>query len=102
MGDADLDMPQVIDRGEDGAVSPEELADSFRTQAWHLMERHPVVGAHLVLAAAALAPICDDERDVAEELSDLIADFTVELGMLHARAKAHRATEAWEVAYGTC
>jgi len=83
----------MIDRGDDRPVSAEDLADDFRTQSYHLMERHPIVGAHLVLAAASLAPTCDDERDVAEEFSDLIADFAVELGRLHAQAKALRMRE---------
>ncbi|TVV76423.1 hypothetical protein [Sphingomonas solaris] len=102
MGNADRSNQAMIDQGEDGPVSPEDLADSFRTQSYHLMELHPIVGAHLVLAAASLAPTCDDERDVAEEFSDLIAEFAIELRRLHARTKALRMVEAREVSHGTC
>ncbi len=102
MGLADRNGPALIERGEDGPISAEDLADSFRAQAWHLTERHPMVGACLVLAAASLAPTCDDERDVADEFSDLIADFAGELGRLHAREKARRLAATQEVPRGTC
>lgn len=99
---ADRNDHEMIDRGEDGPVSRQDLADDFRTQSYHLMEQYPIVGAHLVLAAASLAPTCDDERDVAEEFSDLIDDFAAELGRLHARAKALRAVSGQEVTHGAC
>jgi len=45
------------------------LADSFRTQSFHLMEAHPIAAAHLFLAAASIAPTCDAEQDVANQFS---------------------------------
>ena len=40
--------------------SPESLAAAFRAQAYDLMDRSPIAAAHLVLAAATLAPECDN------------------------------------------
>ena len=96
------EKPDLIDQEDAEPITPGDLADHFRTQSYHLMERHPIVGAHLVLAAASLAPTCDDERDVAEEFSDLLGDFAVELGRLHARAKARRLAGTQGAARGTC
>lgn len=99
---ADQNGPELIEQANGAPVTPEDLADGFRTQAWHLMKRHPIVGAYLVLAAAALAPTCDDERDVAKEFSDLIADFTGELGRLHARERTRHLATGQEALHGTC
>ncbi|MBB5712750.1 hypothetical protein [Sphingomonas xinjiangensis] len=71
-------------------ISDVDLADGFRTQSFHLMEAHPIAAAHLVLAAASIAPECDAEKDVADEFSYLIVDFAQELRILHARAIARR------------
>lgn len=70
-----------------------ELADSFREQSFHLMTTHPIAAAHLVLAAASIAPECEDERNVADEFSYVIADFVQMLGILHRRAVLRRASE---------
>ena len=51
------------------ALSDTDLADSFRTQSFHLMQAHPIAAAHLVLAAASIAPTCAAEQDVADEFS---------------------------------
>lgn len=96
------DWSDLIEQTDGEPVTPEDMADSFRTQSYHLMERYPIAGAHLVLAAAALAPTCDDERDVADEFSELLGDFAVELRRLHAREKARRLDRTQEVASGTC
>jgi hypothetical protein len=96
------DRFDLIEREHGEPLTPQDMADSFRTQSYHLMERYPIVGAHLVLAAAALAPTCDDERDVSEEFSGLIDDFAVELGRLHARAKARRSVGGQVTGRGTC
>ena len=50
-------------------TSETALADSFRTQSFHLMEAHPIAAAHLFLAAASIAPTCDAEQDVANQFS---------------------------------
>ncbi|VXD03980.1 hypothetical protein SPHINGOT1_470033 [Sphingomonas sp. T1] len=52
------------------------------------MDRSPIAAAHLVLAAATLAPECDDERDVADQFSFVIADFAMGLARIHHRARA--------------
>ncbi|MBB5713052.1 hypothetical protein [Sphingomonas xinjiangensis] len=72
-------------------ISDADLADDFRTQSFHLIEAHPIAAAHLVLAAASIAPECDAEKDLADEFSYLIVDFAQELRILHARAIARRA-----------
>jgi len=69
-----------------GELSDAELADNFRTQSFHLMGEHPIAAAHLVLAAASIAPTCDAEQDVADQFSYVIVDFAQQLGVLHRRA----------------
>jgi len=71
-------------------VSDMDLADSFRTQSFHLMQEHPIGAAHLVLAAASIAPTCDAEQDVADQFSYVIVDFAQHLGVLHRRAVLRR------------
>lgn len=78
------------------AMSDGDLADAFRTQSFHLMTAHPIAAAHLVLAAASIAPECPAERDVAEEFSYVICDFAQQLGILHRRAVLRRAQELGE------
>lgn len=68
--------------------SPERLAAAFRAQAYDLMDMSPIAAAHLVLAAATLAPECDDERDVADQFSFVMADFAIGLARIHHRARA--------------
>jgi len=74
-------------------ISDTELADSFRTQSFHLMQEHPIAAAHLVLAAASIAPTCDAEQDVADQFSYVIVDFAQQLGVLHRRAVRTREAE---------
>ena len=74
-------------------ISDEELADSFRTQSFHLMQEHPIAAAHLVLAAASIAPTCEAEQDVADQFSYVIVDFAQQLGVLHRRAVRTREAE---------
>lgn len=73
-----------------GQVSDTDLADSFRTQSFHLMQKHPIAAAHLVLAAASIAPTCDAEQDVADQFSYVIVDFAQQLGVLRRRAVLRR------------
>lgn len=73
--------------------SPEEIADDFRTRAFHLMDEHPIAAAHLVLAAASIAPECAAEKEVADEFSFVIAEFTQQLKILHHRAVVKRAPQ---------
>ena len=68
----------------------EELADDFRTRAFHLMDEHPIAAAHLVLAAASMAPECAAEKEVADEFAFVLADFTQQLKILHHRAVSRR------------
>lgn len=68
--------------------SSESIAAAFRAQAYDLMDRSPIAAAHLVLAAATLAPECDDERDVADQFSFVMADFAMGLARIHHRARA--------------
>lgn len=75
------------------ALSDTDLADSFRTQSFHLMQAHPIAAAHLVLAAASIAPTCAAEQDVADEFSFVIVDFAQKLGVLHHRAVNRRGQE---------
>ena len=82
------------------AMSVGDLADSFRTQSFHLMQAHPIAAAHLVLAAASIAPTCPAEQDVADEFSFVIVDFAQQLGVLHRRAVNRRTQEAAGVAHG--
>ena len=77
-------------------VSKTDLADNFRTQSSHLMEAHPIAAAHLVFAAASIAPTCDAEQDVADQFSYVIVDFAQQLGVLHRRAVSCPAQEAKE------
>ena len=81
-------------------TSETDLADSFRTQSFHLMEAHPIAAAHLVLAAASIAPTCDAEQDVADQFSYVIVDFAQQLGVLHRRAVNRRAQDARSAANG--
>lgn len=74
--------------GSDTTV--EELADHFRTRAFHLMDEHPIAAAHLVLAAASMAPECAAEKEVADEFAFVIADFAQQLKILHYRAVSRR------------
>lgn len=67
-----------------------DLADDFRTQSFHLMQAHPIAAAHLVLAAASIAPTCPAEQEVADEFSYVIADFAQQLGILHQRELRRR------------
>lgn len=83
-----------------GETSDTDLADNFRTQSFHLMEAHPIAAAHLVLAAASIAPTCDAEQDVADQFSFVIVDFAQQLGVLHRRAVNRRAQEARSAANG--
>ena len=76
-----------------GELSDAELADSFRTQSFHLMREYPIAAAHLVLAAASIAPACDAEQDVADQFSYVIVDFAQQLGVLHRRAVRTREAE---------
>lgn len=46
--------------------------------------------AHLVLAAASIAPTCAAEQEVADEFSYVIADFAQQLGILHQRELRRR------------
>lgn len=68
--------------------SSESIAAAFRAQAYDLMDRSPIAAAHLVLAAATLAPECDDERDVADQFAFVMADFAMGLSRIHHRARA--------------
>jgi len=68
--------------------SSESIAAAFRAQAYDLMDRSPIAAAHLVLAAATLAPECDDERDIADQFSFVMADFAMGLAKIHHRARA--------------
>lgn len=77
-----------------------DLADGFRTQSFHLMQAHPIAAAHLVLAAASIAPTCEAEREVADEFSYVIVDFAQQLGVLHRRAVARREQETRSAANG--
>jgi len=77
-----------------GETSDTDLADNFRTQSFHLMEAYPIAAAHLILAAASIAPTCDAEQDVADQFSYVIVDFAHQLGVLHRRAVSWLAQEA--------
>lgn len=68
------DVPSVVDQ---------EAADELRTRAFHLMPTHPMAATHLVIAAAGIAPTCDDELDVAVQLAEMLAGFTSILQGLH-------------------
>lgn len=93
MNDNATEMPKA-------PMSKEDLADSFRTQSFHLMQSHPIAAAHLVLAAASIAPTCPSEQEVADEFAYAIADFAQQLGVLHRRAVRQREQEALGVAHG--
>jgi len=82
------------------ALSDTDLADSFRTQSFHLMKAHPIAAAHLVLAAASIAPTCAAEQDVADEFSFVIVDFAQQLGVLHRRAVNRLAKEIAGAGHG--
>jgi hypothetical protein len=73
-----------------GSTPSESIADSLRAYAFDLMDRSPIAAAHLVLAAATLAPECDDERNVADEFSFVMADFAIGLAKVHHRARLRR------------
>ena len=81
-------------------LSDTDLADSFRTQSFHLMQAHPIAAAHLVLAAASIAPTCAAEQDVADEFSYVIVDFAQQLGVLHRRAVNQRAQKVRSAVHG--
>lgn len=68
------DVPSVVDQ---------EAADELRTRAFHLMSTHPMAATHLVIAAAGIAPTCDDELDVAVQLAEMLSGFTSILQGLH-------------------
>ena len=82
--------PLVVEAEALVAMSVGDLADSLRTQSFHLMQAHPIAAAHLVLAAASIAPTCAAEQEVADEFSYLIADFALQLGILHQRELRRR------------
>jgi len=90
--------PSGMDAG--CSSSPTELADDFRTRAFHLMDDHPIAAAHLVLAAASIAPECAAEKEVADEFSFVIADFTQQLKILHHRAVVKRASQTGGAHHG--
>ena len=81
-----MPLPEVPTQIADDPPS-ESIAAAFRAQAYDLMDRSPIAAAHLVLAAATLAPECDDERDVADQFSFVMADFAMGLAKLHHRAR---------------
>ncbi|WP_242121231.1 hypothetical protein [Sphingomonas lacusdianchii] len=74
--------------------SPEGIAAALRAQAYTVMDVSPVAAAHLVLAAATLAPECDDERDVADQFSFVMADFAMGLAKIHHRARMRNQQQA--------
>lgn len=78
----------------------EELADDFRTRAFHLMDEHPIAAAHLVLAAASMAPECAAEKEVADEFAFVLADFTQQLKILHHRAVTKRTLQNGAARHG--
>ena len=84
-------MPPLIflTEGEDATLS-ESIAASLRAYAFDLTDRSPIAAAHLVLAAATLAPECDDERNVADELFFVMADFAIGLAKIDHRARQRR------------
>ena len=88
------EAPRLADLPDD------DLADELRTQSFHLMVAHPIAAAHLVLAAASIAPTCDAEREVADEFSYVIVDFAQQLGVLRQRAVARREQETRSAANG--
>jgi len=92
--------PLVVEAEALVAMSVGDLADSLRTQSFHLMQAHPIAAAHLVLAAASIAPTCAAEQNVADEFSFVIVDFAQQLGVLHQRAVNRRAQETAGVAHG--
>ena len=65
----------------------EDLAITFRDRAYELMDHHPIAAAHLVLAAACLAPTCEAEKKVAEHFTYLVADFAQGLARVRRRAR---------------
>ena len=67
--------------------APEGLAVVLRDRAYELMDHNPIAAAHLVLAAASLAPTSEDEREVAEHFTYLVADFAQGLARIHHRAR---------------
>lgn len=92
--------PLVVEADALTTMSVGDLADCFRTQSFHLMQAHPIAAAHLVLAAASIAPTCAAEQDVADEFSFVIVDFAQQLGVLHRRAVNRRAKDAAGVSHG--
>lgn len=87
----------TIDEEEQASIAPAtaaSVAASFRAQAYGLMDDAPIAAAHLVLAAASLAPECDEEREVADHFSFLVADFAVGLAKIHHRARVRHRREA--------
>ncbi|MES3097755.1 hypothetical protein [Sphingomonas aerolata] len=100
----ELDMEDVAHLFAEGEredqLSDNDLADKFRTRSFHLMNTHPIAAAHLVLAAASIAPTCDAEQEVADQFSYVIVDFAQQLGVLHRRAVSRRACDARSAANG--
>ena len=92
---------QTSESPRDERMSDRDLADCFRTQSFHLMQAHPVAAAHLVLAAASLAPTCDAEQDVADQFSYVIADFAQQLAILHQREVRRRSQEKRRASEGS-
>ena len=81
-------------------LADRNLADSFRTQSFQLMQAYPIAAAHLVLAAASIAPTCAAEQDVADQFSFVIVDFAQQLSVLHRQAVKRRAQESAGVGHG--
>ena len=73
----------VAEGGDDLA----ELAAEYRTLAFEVMERSNVAAAHLVLAAATLAPACEQEREVADYFGKVVAAFAAQLAAIHRRRR---------------
>lgn len=98
-----LCKPDEIPRFEQALpadISDDDLADSFRTQSFHLMQAHPIAAAHLVLAAASIAPTCHAEQGVADQFSYVIVDFAQRLAVLHRRSASRRAQDVTGSAHG--
>ncbi|MBB3349451.1 hypothetical protein [Sphingomonas sp. BK069] len=71
----------------EGGADLAELAVEYRTLAFKIMERSNVAAAHLVLAAATLAPECEQEREVADYFGELVAAFAAQLAAIHRRRR---------------
>lgn len=82
--------PAAANDVADSAGVPEELAAEYRTLAYKVMDRSPVAAAHLVLAAASLAPECEQEREVADHFAELVSGFAAQLAAIHHRRRSAR------------